>query len=146
MPRSIQSTEGSPRIPPRVRTVGGLGFKLAHVGSFGRPETLLGHVFWLLWRFVAALGQFWCVLARSGLDFGGFRAVWGRILALQGHIFQPSCAHARLRRRTAQNVTKPQFMPQHTSQAMRATPSIVKNRSGTLTEEAAYDDRGQDAS
>ena len=35
---------------------------------------------------------------------------------------------------------------QHSSQAMRATPSIVKNRSGTLPEEAAHDDRGQDVS
>ena len=125
----------------------GPGLKLAHVGSFVRPGTLLGRVFWLLWRFVAALGRFWCVLARSGLDFGGFRAVWGRVLALQGLIFRPFCMHARLRRRSAQNVTKQFFNgSEHTSQAMRATLSIVKNRSGTLAEEAAYDDRGQYAS
>ena len=35
---------------------------------------------------------------------------------------------------------------EHTLQAMRATRQIVKNRPGTLTKEAAYDDRGQYAS
>ena len=35
---------------------------------------------------------------------------------------------------------------QHTSHAMRATPSTVKNRSGTLADQAAYHDRGQNAS
>ena len=35
---------------------------------------------------------------------------------------------------------------EHTSQAARAMPQIVKKRSGTLAKEAAYDDRGQYAS
>ena len=35
---------------------------------------------------------------------------------------------------------------QHTSHAMRATPSTVKNRSGTLADQAAYDILCQDAS
>ena len=109
MSRSLRSTEGGPRIPPRVPTGELTGPILAHVGSFVRPGTLLGRVFWLLWRFVAALGRFWCVLARSGLDFGGFRVAPGRVLELQGLIFRPFCMHARLRRRNAQNVTKPQF-------------------------------------
>ena len=109
MSRSLRSTEGGPRIPPRIRAGALTGLTLAHVGSFVRSGALLGRVFWLLWRFVAALGRFWCVLARSGLDFGGFRAVWGRVLALQGLIFRFFCMHARLRRGNAQNVTKPQF-------------------------------------
>ena len=86
-----------------------LGLKLAHVGSFVRSVALLGRVFWLLWRFVATLGGFWCVLARSGLDFGMFRVVLGKVLALQGLIFQRFCMHARLHGRNVQNVTKPQF-------------------------------------
>ena len=109
MSRSLRSTEGGPRIPPRVPAVALTGLTLAHVGSFGRPGTLLGRVFWRLRRFVATLGRFWCVLARSGLDFGGFRAVWGRVLVLQDRIFRPFCMHARWRRRNAQNGTKPQF-------------------------------------
>ena len=87
MSRSVRNTEGGPRIPPKIRTGELTGLKLAHVGSFVRPGTLLGRVFWLLWRFVAALGRFWCVLARSGLDFGGFRVAPGRVLELQGLIF-----------------------------------------------------------
>ena len=98
-----------PRIPPNIRHGALTGLTLAHVGSFVRSWALLGLVFWLLWRFVAALGQFWCVLARSGLDFGGFRVAPGRILKLQGLIFRRFCMHARLRGRNAQNVTKPQF-------------------------------------
>ena len=109
MSRSLRSTEGGPRIPPRVRVCGDLGLILAHVASFVRPGTLLGRVFWLLSRFVVALGQFWYVLARSGLDFEGFRAVWGRVSELQDLIFRPFCMHARLRRRNAQNVAQPQF-------------------------------------
>ena len=109
MSRSLRSTEGGPHIPPNIPIGGGLGLKLAHVGSFVRPGTLLGRVFWLLWRFVAMLGRFWRVLARSGLDFGGFRAAPGRVLKLQGLIFQCFCTHARLRGRNALNVTKPQF-------------------------------------
>ena len=80
---------------------------LGHV--WGSPGTLLGLVLWLLLPFVAALGQFWCVLARSGLDFVGFQMAPGRILKLQGLIFRRFCMHARLRGRNAQNVTKPQF-------------------------------------
>ena len=109
MSRSLRSTEGGPRIPPRVRFRVLLGSSSAHVGLFIRSWTLFGHMFWLWWRFVAALGRFWCVLARSGLDFGGFRVVWGKVLELQGLTFRPFCMHARLRRRNALNVTKPQF-------------------------------------
>ena len=109
MSSSLRSTEGGPRIPPRVPSFVLLRLTWAHVGSFVRPGTLLGLVCWLLWRFVAALGRFWCILARSGLDFGGFRVAPGRVLKLQGLIFRRFCMHARLRGRNAQNVTKPQF-------------------------------------
>ena len=109
MSRSLRSTEGGSRIPPRVRIVALTGLTLAHVGSFVRSGALLGRVFWLLWRFIAALGRFWWILARSGLDFEGFRVAPGRVLKLQGLIFRPFCMHARLRGRNAQNVTKPQF-------------------------------------
>ena len=109
MSRSLRSTEGGPRIPPRVPAVVLTGLTLAHVGSFVRSGALLGRVFWLLWRFVAALGRFWCILPRSGLDVGGFRVAPGRVLKLQGLIFQRFCMHARLRGRNALNVTKPQF-------------------------------------
>ena len=82
MSRSLRSTERGPRIPPNIPTGEITGLKLAHVDSFVRPGTLLGRVSWLLWRFVATLGRFWCVLARSGLDFGGFRVAPGRVLEL----------------------------------------------------------------
>ena len=108
MSRSLRSTEGSayPAEGPLPRPT---GLTLAHVGSFVRPGTLLGLVLWLLLPFVAALGQFWCVLARSGLDFVRFQMAPGRILKLQGLIFRRFCTHARLRGRNALNVTKPQF-------------------------------------
>ena len=37
--------------------------------------------------YVASFGRFFGVLARSGLDFGGFRVAPGRVLELQGLIF-----------------------------------------------------------
>ena len=109
MSRSLRSTERGPRIPPRVRIGALTGLTLAHVGSFFRAGTLLGRRLWLLWPFVAALGQFLCVLERSGLDFVGFRVAPGRILKFQGLIFRRFFMHARLRGRNALNVTKPQF-------------------------------------
>ena len=112
MSRSLRSTEGGSRIPPTEGTWASGGLKLAQVGScwlIFRSWALLGRVFLLFWRFVATLGWFWCVLARSGLDFGGFRVAPGRVLELQGLIFRRFCMHARLRGPHALNVTKPQF-------------------------------------
>ena len=86
--------------------------KIFHVGAMLALFSLLGASwahFSRLAAFVASLGRFFRVLARSGLDFGGFRVAPGRVLKLQGLIFRRFCMHARLRGRNAQNVTKPQF-------------------------------------
>ena len=118
MSRSLRSTEGGPRIPPKIRHGEFTGLKLADVGSFVRSWALLGRVFWLLWRFVAALGRFWCILARSGFDFGGFRVAPGRILELQSLTFRSFWMHARLRGQNFLNVTKYNFNgSEHTTQA-----------------------------
>ena len=68
-------------------TLGYVGAMLAHFSLLGASWAHFSR----LAAFVASLGRFFRVLARSGLDFGGFRVVPGRTLEPPGPHFSRFC-------------------------------------------------------
>ena len=147
MSRSLRSTEGGPRIPPRV----------AFAGCWGLYWLMLPHLF-ALGRFWGACSGFCAVSLSRWTDFGASWRAPGSILEGSGRFgggFWCSrtvffelfvCMRAGVVEKLRMGQNRNFNGSQHTSHAMCATPSTVKNRSGTLADQAAYHDRGQDAS
>ena len=118
---------------------------------------MLPHLF-ALGRFWGACSGFCAVLLSRRADFGASWRAPGLILEGSGpfgeEFWRPrtvffvlvACLRAGVVDMLRMGQNHSFNGSQHTSHAMRATPSTVKNRSGTLADQAAYHDRGQDAS
>ena len=126
-------------------------------GQVGSSWLMLAHLF-ALGRFLGTCSGFGGVLLLRWADFGASWRAPGSILEGSGRFGEGfwcsrtvffdlvACMRACVVEMLRMGQNHSFNGSQHTSHAMRATPSTVKNRSGTLADQAAYHDRGQDAS